>query len=71
MSKEETLQYIYVAMQNGKIDHAISDLDNYTQPYIDRIAQLESELQTAVDEVNRLNVIIEKQGKVINALRDE
>lgn len=47
----------------------------FMEPVLDAFneatSQLQSENQLLLDEINRLNAIIEKQGKVIQALRDE
>jgi|GEM_PF-4603458 len=65
MSKEEEYERKLSAVRSigyqsseGFSNEAISELDDFLQPYIDRISQLESELQTAIDEVNRLNVLL-------------
>ncbi len=55
----------------------LHDLCNYHLPLLDVFEVMDiysehsrSQVQTLLDEVNRLNDIVEKQGKIINSLRD-
>ena len=51
MSKEECIGSIgaWYQVEDAGYNKCVEVLDNYTQPYIDRIAQLESELQMLQD----------------------
>ena len=58
--KQQTITEIHRLMRDfgDNMQLSVEVLDKYTKTYIDRISQLESELQMAIDEVNRLNVLL-------------